>query len=599
MTAANKYKWVTVMVLLTFFIWSSLEMWNRWQEDILWRYLPLLCFFSIWNAAAMIFGVNPFKGGHQARVFVWPLVGALLLSMSFPPFPFPLLAAFGFVPLLLLTDADRSEKKVKKQWLFIGYHGFINWNILATFWVANTAFAAGIFAIVANSFLMLIPWALFLYSRHRIGFIRAGFIFLSFWLTFEFLHHRWELTWPWLTLGNALSSMPILAQWYEFTGTLGGSLWILGGNWWAYLAVKRYRQGYRDAAVNFLLFRLLPWLVIPILISIALFYQSPTESTDSIRVAVVQPNFEPHYEKFEISQSEQIRRMYHQVEYALEQGAEVVVLPETSLRVSLHLNGQDDQIRTFSRLMSNYPGSTLLSGLNSFYVFDREDIDPEFLRIHVGPSGDTTFWESHNSAATIDDNGISEIYYKSKLVPGAEIFPFSDLLFFMEGLVDQLGGSTSGLRTQKERTVLSANEKKLAPVICYESIFGEYHSGYFENGAEAIVIMTNDGWWDDTPGHIQHLKIGTLRAIEYRKEIARSANTGISCFIDEKGTIRFPTAYEVEAVVIDDVLLNKRVTFYARYGDYLGRLAALLSVGFLLLIPAVYARRKSEKNTGL
>lgn len=583
-------KWFVVMILLAVFGWSTAEIIQR----PLWGYLPLLCFFTFWNALVLIFGPNPFKGGDSLRMFLWPMAGGLLLALSFPPVPFPLFAMAGFVPILLIADQQR-DKEFKRKWVFAGFHTFMTWNIVATFWVANTAFAAGIFAIVVNSLLMLIPWVLFLSCRDRIGLIKGAIVLISFWLSFEFLHHRWELTWPWLTLGNALSGMPFIAQWYEYTGIAGGTIWILGGNWWLYLSVKRFRTGYKKSALNFLLYRFVPWVILPIAVSSILYFQEETPTENTVRTAVIQPNFEPHYEKFNVPYPEQERSIYQQVEEALEEGAQLVVLPETSLRIRLHDGPSDPTLQTFTQLMKKYPNSQLIAGLNSMYIFEEgEETDPEFLRVHVAADGDTILWESHNSAALIDHRGLVEIYYKSKLVPGAEIFPFRNILFFMEGLVEKLGGSTSGLRTQSNRQAFFVDDLGLAPVICYESIFGEYHQGYFEDGARGILIMTNDGWWDDTPGHIQHLKIGALRAIEYRKEIARAANTGISGYIDEKGRIHQATSYEVSEVVHRDLKLNSRKTFYAKNGDYLNRIALLISIGLILLVPAMEVKKQVD-----
>src|SRR5574343_444659 len=72
---------------------------------------------------------------------------------------------------------------------------------------------------------------------------------------------------------------------------------------------------------------------------------------------------------------------------------------------------------------------------------------------------------------------------------------------------------------------------KLAPAVCYESVYGDFMAKYIRSGAEVICIITNDGWWGNTPGHRQHLAYAKLRAIETRKQIIRSANTGISCFV--------------------------------------------------------------------
>jgi len=584
------YKWLIVSVLLAVVVWASVEMLNR----PLWGYLPLFAFWSFWNALVIVLGWNPIGNKKERILFFLPLLSGFFLALAFPPLPIPFIAMLGFVPLLLMVDRKKVEGLSNRDLLFAGYHAFINWNILATFWVANTAFAAGVFAIVVNSLLMLIPWALFLLIKNRMSNFQLAMAFIAFWMSFEFLHHRWELTWPWLTLGNALSGLPFIAQWYEYTGTMGGSLWILGGNWWLYLIIKRKIGGYSQAAKNLLIYRLLPWLIIPIVFSAILYYQEDIPPSDSIKVAVVQPNFEPHYEKFTVSYTQQLRSMLGQIDSALEEGAELVVLPETSLRVALHMHETDESIQSVRNLLKAYPETYVISGLNSFYVFSSNDVDHEFVRIHLSPSGDTTFWESHNSAGLIDESGLIDVYYKSKLVPGAEIFPFSKFLFFMEGLVDRLGGSTSGVRTQAKRSALMIGQKGFAPVICYESIFGEYHQGYFEAGAGAILIMTNDGWWDRTPGHLQHLYFGSLRAIEYRKEIARAANTGISGFIDQRGRIHFATEYEEGAVVIKQLNLNHHRTFYARNGDILGRLMLLLSLGFILLWLTIEIRKKYE-----
>ena len=138
--------------------------------------------------------------------------------------------------------------------------------------------------------------------------------------------------------------------------------------------------------------------------------------------------------------------------------------------------------------------------------------------------------------------------------------------------------------TQTERTVFTNDSGwGVAPVICYESIYGDYVADYIRNGANVIFIVTNHGWWGNTPGHRQHLQYASLRAIETRKDIARSANTGISAFIDQKGMIHQATSYWEPAVIRQDVLFNDYTTFYIRYGDIIGRVCILLAIVTLLI----------------
>jgi apolipoprotein N-acyltransferase len=162
------------------------------------------------------------------------------------------------------------------------------------------------------------------------------------------------------------------------------------------------------------------------------------------------------------------------------------------------------------------------------------------------------------------------------------MFPFKDFLFFLEPLVDKLGGSYEGHTKQAERAVFTGGPLNVAPIICYESIYGDFVGGYVRKGATALFIVTNDGWWDLTPGHVQHLKLGALRAIEHRRPIARSANTGISCFIDIRGRIIQPTKYGETTAIKGEMVPETRITFYTKWGDLVAKFAVLTFVALFL-----------------
>ena len=108
----------------------------------------------------------------------------------------------------------------------------------------------------------------------------------------------------------------------------------------------------------------------------------------------------------------------------------------------------------------------------------------------------------------------------------------------------------------------------MAPVICYESVYGEYSTGYIKKGAQAIFIMTNDGWWDNTAGHRQHLYFASLRAIEARRAIARSANTGISAFVNQRGDILQPTRYDEPIAIKTQYSFQRRHYLLCAMGRY-------------------------------
>jgi apolipoprotein N-acyltransferase len=239
-----------------------------------------------------------------------------------------------------------------------------------------------------------------------------------------------------------------------------------------------------------------------------------------------------------------------------------------------------------------------VTGVGAYKIFEKEQTNSPSIRTQVNlKTGDTLFWEAYNAAIQIE-NGVEEVpvYKKSILVPGAEFLPYRKVFFWLESFVNQLGGSMAGYGSQKDRGVFKSKEgTAVAPVICYESIFGEYMTGYIRNGAQAIFIVTNDGWWDNTAGHRQHLLFASLRAIESRRPIARSANTGISAFINQRGDIREATKYDEAIAIKDKILLNDAITFYVRWGDLIGRIAIFLSI--LLLLNAFVKGRLALKQT--
>ena len=146
--------------------------------------------------------------------------------------------------------------------------------------------------------------------------------------------------------------------------------------------------------------------------------------------------------------------------------------------------------------------------------------------------------------------------------------------------------------TEKEAKTLDSTGVKFAPVICYESIYGDYVGDYIAKGAEMIFVITNDGWWEDTPGYKQHLAYSRLRAIETRRSIARSANTGITCFINQRGDVSQKTDWWVPAAISGSINANSKNTFYTEYGDFFGRLFAGISVILVLWYWSVKIKKK-------
>jgi apolipoprotein N-acyltransferase len=195
----------------------------------------------------------------------------------------------------------------------------------------------------------------------------------------------------------------------------------------------------------------------------------------------------------------------------------------------------------------------------------------------------------------MDSSGPISFYHKTNLVPGVETLP--PFLHFLDSWFEKFGGTTAGYTGQPDRTPLTTSNRSysIAPSVCYESIYGEFMAKYVHNGAGLIAVITNDAWWGNTPGHLQLENYARLRAIETRRWIVRSANTGISCFIDPAGAIVESGPWEKPAVIRRPVPSEEKLTFYARYGDCISKMALVLAA-FLLgyTIVTIIKKRKGR-----
>ena len=140
-----------------------------------------------------------------------------------------------------------------------------------------------------------------------------------------------------------------------------------------------------------------------------------------------------------------------------------------------------------------------------------------------------------------------------------------------------LGGTVGTLKKDTEAKTLSFDNHKVGTLICYESVFGEYVTEFVKKGADMLFVITNDGWWGNSPGHKQHLEFSKLRAIETRRSVARSANTGISGFINQRGDIVEQSKYWEQTALRNTIKTNDKLTFYVQYGDYLYRISVFLT----------------------
>ncbi len=523
--------------------------------------------------------------GFPDRKVTLSILTGVLLVLSWPARGFPFLIFFAFIPLLFLEEhfySFRYKLRIRAFFLYTWLAFFI-FNLFTTWWILFASVPGMVAAVVLNSLFMTIPWWL-MHASRRILPARQGIVSLVvFWLTFEFLHSKWELSWNWLDLGNVFASYPSWVQWYEFTGTAGGALWILALNVVLFLALKHVLSGYsnmRKARSNAVMGIVL--FAVPALISFYIWISYEEDASPS-HVVVIQPSHDP-YEPAADSreQLDRVEQMIALAEGRIVEGTRFVVTPEGANPRGIwkHEAERHMTIRRIREHQEEHPGVTWILGSFVFELYEPGDKIPHSARPY-DQSG--RFYDAYNAAVLIAHGQELQYHYKYKLVPGIERMPYFSVLRPLGRLVDRFGGIAGSLGTRDEQQVFVSPEHiRIAPGICYESVYGEYMAGFIRQGASLVFIITNDGWWRDTPGYRQHKQYARLRAIESRRSIARSASTGISAFINQRGeTIKQTAWWEADAIAAN-LNKNQTTTFFVRSGNYLGQFATFLSVLFLL-----------------
>ncbi|NJW54027.1 apolipoprotein N-acyltransferase [Salinimicrobium oceani] len=526
--------------------------------------------------------------------FLYALLSGVLLALAWPTYGIPLLLFFAFVPLLYAENKIRIKDVKYRKWKVFGlsYLSFIIWNLITTYWLYFSTPFGGIFAITVNSLLMSVVFLLFHMVAKRVNFKASSSFLISFWIAFEYLHLNWEFSWPWLNLGNGFSDFPHWIQWYEYTGAFGGTLWVLLAN----IAVLKMILLYKEYQEKTILYRGILKTGILILLPIGISYLllwNYEESEKTIEALVLQPNVNPYTEKYNTNDARIGELLTRLAEENISAETSIVIAPETVFADGTVLSRfEDSEANFFSRqLVNKYPKMSFLSGISMYDRFS----DPARVQGQSNQLGPNDWYDDYNSAFMISAKDSVHFYHKSKLVVGVENFPYQEVLRPVLGnVMIDLGGTVAMKTTQEKRATFDiTSSEEVGPIICYESVYGDFVTGYVREGADFLAIITNDAWWGNTQGHKQHLSYARLRAIENRRSIARSANTGISAFINEKGEITSSLGYEKQGALRGEVTLNDRVTFYTQFGDYIARVSLFLAL-FIFLFAMVPWKRSRK-----
>ncbi len=506
--------------------------------------------------------------------------GGLLSALAWYPFFSGIVLLFSFIPLFLLAGEEINENgRFGDRIMFIRLlPGFAVFNIVSLFWIRIVGFPLLIATLTVNSFLMTFTFWLAWVIKRKAGELTGNISYIVLWLSMEYLTNNISFLSPWLNLGNGFAGDSSIIQWYEYTGVAGGTLWILISNMTGALLIQKYwNTGIRKPIL-----KIIPAIILiilgPVLLSYSTGKRAVSSAEPSEEVLIVQPCIDPYIEKFNVTVGDQVQKVLRLAEEKVTEDTRWIIAPETTIPDPVKLDSVDynPYIKSFITFLRDHPSANFIVGAVT--------------------TSDNPEKQIHNSSVLISASGTIGISHKSKLVPGVES-SFSGIISFLQILFPDLGGLSGGYtgQTSQENLISSSTGTSAAPVICFESAFGGYVAGFVRQGAGFINIITNDGWLKGTQGYHQHLSFSKLRAIENRRPVVRTSNTGISAFIDIRGNITHSIPWWEQGVAIVPVTPELRITFYTRYGDFLMRTATVISI-FILIIHfiAIPIRKKVE-----
>lgn len=534
---------------------------------------------------------------NKYKLVALSVTGGILSGLAFSGWCTGLILLISLVPFLIIENHLFLNKKryTSNAYFILIIPGFIIFSIISIGWMRVASMTGAIAVILGLAFLM--SFALWL--AHLIRLKTTGYLWypsvIIFWLSYEFLSLNVNIVSPWLNLGNGLAKDILFIQWYEFTGTAGGSLWILASNLLLTAFLTTPFQVTLKRSILLILWIMV--IAVPVSVSLIRYSQIKDDKSRDTEVVIIQPNYDPYSLKFTVPFEEQLKTSISMAEKYASGETRWIITPETTVDDPVNLDSLNTNkyVVMIRELVKKFPGSTVVSGMVSYKIYPESTSPPTVSARKI--DGSEKYYDHFNSAVKIDTGNIQEVYNKSKLVPGIEMQFSNGPGRFISRILPFLGGTKWGYGIQEDRTCFEniADSVKTGPVICYESVFGEFVTGYIKNGAEALFIITNDGWWKNTNGYKQHLAYASLRAIETRRPVARAANTGVSCIIDIRGNRIADSEWWTKDVIKGVIHPDSRITTYVKYGDYLLRISVFSGILLLIVVFFVIPVRKKIK----
>ncbi|MBI4417161.1 MAG: apolipoprotein N-acyltransferase [Ignavibacteriales bacterium] len=543
---------------------------------------------------------------HRRSYLILAIACGLMLGFAFPPSPFYSLAYLGLVPLLfLITRIDTLGSLLRYT-----YFSMVLFHVVTLYWVGGFTHLRDQYLVITGFGLMLIhplfywipvvgTWVIL----KRWGEQAALFIFPFLWVGFEYAHGLGEFSFPWLTLGNSQAYDLNRIQILEYTSVYGLSLLLAVFNVLSFILLRNLSER---------MWRILSGKSLSVIMSLLCLYLIPLvygvmrqESFDAldgdttVAVGVVQPDIDP-FEKWGEgyaseweSYARQLTILYEHTRTLSRDSLDMVVWPETAIPFYILLP-QNAEFYNQLKHEIDFAATPVFTGLPDGVYMDSSNATatakwlPHAQRFFEGYNAATLFvpYERHGP-----------VYHKVVLVPFAERVPYAETFSFLIDVVRwSVGLGSWGKGTDRIVYTLPTRNGptvRFSGMICYELVFPHYVRQFVRNGAQFLVVISNDSWWGNTSGARQLAAYTSLRAVETRRWIVRCANGGISGIIDPAGRVYNETDMYTRVAFSGALKALDEETVYVHYGDIAG--AGSAAIGLIGLAGAIIRKRRGRE----
>ena len=394
-------------------------------------------------------------------------------------------------------------------------------------------------------------------------------MFIFIWVSVEWLFFEWELAFPFHTLGYYLGNFPSIIQWYQYTGVLGGTVWILFIN-----IVILYLLDSLCSAKRKIVYAVIA--AIPLLLSVSL-YLIPTTPNRSEKIVVLNVADDKPYAKNELFQD-----VITQLASHIDSSVFLAVCPE-SICYLPH---------------TSFPVNTYFSAIKRILKRQAPRANVIFGGTTQDVKGEVAFSDRaiYNIAMCCDTSGMFAFRNKTRLVPFGEFVPYR-FIFDKIPFVDTIVPNPI-LHKSEYDIVFEVDDVYILPLICYELYFSNLIAKHTRNkNIGLLVAISNDYILQKPVYSLQPIRMSRVQAVTFDKSVVKSATHGVSLIISPKGNILARSAFNSFEAISAEVAINDHRSLYAKYGNYMAYL--FLFVLFILTFLVNYYEKKNSINNNL